>query len=234
MRHSNDRCPARGSRPVGKAALEELEGRRLMSAATGISDLAAARPSGSEFVYVESNNPEPGQNAVIALLAQPVGWVAAADRQIPDRRHGVRQRDARTGAGRLRPGGGRQPRRAIPVRGQPGERLDRGLPRPRGRPVCSGSARTRSGGTQPVSVGLAGDHLYVANRGDCRCRATPRRSPRTTPRSPCTPTRASPVPGSTVTLPIGLSPAQTLISRDGRFVFGDNFAIPGTTPPLAR
>jgi 6-phosphogluconolactonase (cycloisomerase 2 family) len=37
-----------------------------------------------------------------------------------------------------------------------------------------------------------------------------------------------------VTLPLGLSPAQTLISRDGRFLFGDNFAIPGTTPPLAQ
>ena len=40
----------------------------------------------------------------------------------------------------------------------------------------------------------------------------------------------SPVPGSTVTLPVGLSPAQARVSRDGRFVFGDNFAIPGTTP----
>jgi hypothetical protein len=37
-----------------------------------------------------------------------------------------------------------------------------------------------------------------------------------------------------VTLPLGLSPAQTLISRDGRFLFGNNFAIPGTTPPSAR
>ena len=71
MRHLNDRYTARGSPPVGKAALEELEGRRLMSAATGISDLAASRPAGSEFVYVESNNPEPGQNAVIALRRNP-------------------------------------------------------------------------------------------------------------------------------------------------------------------
>src|SRR5205814_2180430 len=44
----------------------------------------------------------------------------------------------------------------------------------------------------------------------------------------------SPIPGSTVTLPVGLSPAQALISRDGRFIFGDNFAIPGTNPPLAQ
>ena len=35
-------------------------------------------------------------------------------------------------------------------------------------------------------------------------------------------------------LPLGLSPSQTLISPDGRFVFGDNFAIPGTHPPLGN
>ena len=38
------------------------------------------------------------------------------------------------------------------------------------------------------------------------------------------------VSGSTVDFPLGLSPTQVLASPDGKFVFADNFAIPGTTP----
>src|SRR5258708_6807610 len=52
------------------ARFEPLEPRRMMSA-SGLSDLGPSHDVGAEFVYVESNNPQPGQNAVIALRRHP-------------------------------------------------------------------------------------------------------------------------------------------------------------------
>jgi len=57
-------------RPGSPAGLESLEPRRLMSA-SGLSDPGPRHGVGAEFVYVESNNPQPGQNAVIALRRNP-------------------------------------------------------------------------------------------------------------------------------------------------------------------
>src|SRR6266404_7996726 len=69
MWSGTQRIDSRGG--LGRSARwEELETRTLMSA-TGPSDLAPAHATGSEFVYVESNNPEPGHNAVIALRRNP-------------------------------------------------------------------------------------------------------------------------------------------------------------------
>src|SRR5207237_6162184 len=91
-----------------------------------------------------------------------------------------------------------------------------------------------SGGTQPVSLGLSGHHLYVVNRGDALQNQTATIAPNYTGFNVGEDGSLTPVAGSTVTLPIGLSPSQDLISPDGKFLFGENFAIPGTTPPLAQ
>ena len=59
----------RDGSPTGaaeKARVETLERRDLMSAASQAASIRAPH-SGPEFVYVESNNPQPGQNAVLAF-----------------------------------------------------------------------------------------------------------------------------------------------------------------------
>jgi DNA-binding beta-propeller fold protein YncE len=86
---------------------------------------------------------------------------------------------------------------------------------------------------QPDSLGIAGRRLYVTNRGDATA-AGPNNVP---PANPGTvaPTLTgftinaggslSPLPDSTVTFPVGTVPSQSLISRDGRFVFEDVFGV---------
>src|SRR6478752_7649013 len=69
------KCAAPGA-PAGLTArFEELERRALMSA-SGLSDLGPSHGDGrgvggAEFVYVESNNPQSGENAVIAVRRNP-------------------------------------------------------------------------------------------------------------------------------------------------------------------
>lgn len=211
---------------------EMLESRTLMSAG-GHSDLGPAHGNAGEFVYTESNNPEPGQNAVIALKRN------AADGSL--RQVGTFATGG-TGLANVTQGLG------------PDDSDQEVIASPDGRLLFAvnqgsnsiavfrirenGSLRRvgtyDSGGTQPVSLGLSGDHLYVANRGDALQNQTATIAPNYTAFNVGEHGALSPIPGSTVTLPIGLSPAQTLISHDGRFLFGDNFAIPGTTPPLGQ
>src|SRR5258706_15763429 len=214
------------------ARFEPLEPRRMMSA-SGLSDLGPSHDVGAEFVYVESNNPQPGQNAVIALRRNPS---TGALRQVGTFATGG------TGFGNATQGLG------------PDDSDQEVIASPDGRLLFAvnqgsdsiavfsirengGLRRVRtfgSGGTQPVSLGLAGSHLYVANRGDALQGHAATIAPNYTAFNVADDGTLTPVPGSTVTLPLGLSPAQTLITRDGKFLFGDNFAIPGTTPPLAQ
>lgn len=215
--------------------IENMESRTLMSAAglSALADLGPHHGSGAEYVYVESNNPQLGQNAVIAFRRN------AADgslRQIGKfLTHG-------TGFGNVTQGLG------------PDDSDQEVISSPDGRllfAVNQGSnsiavfrirdnGRLRrvgtfdSGGTQPVSLGLSGSRLYVVNRGDALQGQTATIAPNYTAFRVHEDGALSPIAGSTVTLPVGLSPAQALISRDGRFLFGDNFAIPGTPPPLGQ
>jgi len=204
--------------------MEPLESRRLLSAAPSVP---------GEFVYVESNNPAPGQNAVIALQRDPAN---GSLQQVGSFSTGG------TGFGNVTQGLG------------PDDSDQEVIASPDARflfAVNQGSNSIAvfrihrdgalhrigtfdSGGTQPVSLGLSGDHLYVANRGDALQGHTATIAPNYTAFTVRNNGELAAVPGSTVTLPLGLSPSQTLISRDGRFFFGDNFAIPGTSPGLAQ
>ncbi|HSV15615.1 MAG TPA: beta-propeller fold lactonase family protein [Tepidisphaeraceae bacterium] len=85
-----------------------------------------------------------------------------------------------------------------------------------------------SNGVQPVSLGVDGDKTYVTNRGDEIQGQTGTVSGNYTGFLMHSDGSLTPIANSTITLPVGLSPAQSLISRTGRFVFGDNF----TPPPL--
>ena len=87
-----------------------------------------------------------------------------------------------------------------------------------------------SGGVQPDSVGIAGNKLYVSNRGD---------STTANPAGTVVPNitgfriggngalRA--IRGTTVTFPTGTSPSQNLITPNGKLLFSDVFGVPGGT-----
>lgn len=202
------------------ARFESLETRRLMSAA-------------ATTVYVESNNPDAGQNAVIALRRDPAdGSLKQVGEFLTG---GTGQANATQGLG---PDDSDQEVIANPD-GRFLFAVNQGSDsiavfRIRGDGSLHRVGTFASGGTQPVSLGLSGDRLYVANRGDALQNQVATLAPNYTAFRVGANGALSPIPNSTVTLPLGLSPSQTLIARDGRFLFGDNFAIPGTTPPLAQ
>jgi 6-phosphogluconolactonase (cycloisomerase 2 family) len=83
-----------------------------------------------------------------------------------------------------------------------------------------------SGGVNPVSVGLAGDRLYVVNKNDdpMRPEVTSANFPNYTGFTVAADGTLTPIPDSTITLPSPTaSPSQALISRDQRFLFGADF-----------
>jgi 6-phosphogluconolactonase (cycloisomerase 2 family) len=88
-----------------------------------------------------------------------------------------------------------------------------------------------SGGVQPDSLGIAGDKLYVSNRGDSAVGHRGTVAPNITGFRVHESGALTPIPGSTVTFPVDTSPSQNLITPDGRFLFADIFAVPGSTAP---
>jgi 6-phosphogluconolactonase (cycloisomerase 2 family) len=226
------KCVVRPDAARSVACFEVLESRRLMSA-SALADFSLGHSHGSEFVYVESNNPQPGQNEVIALRRNPSN---GSLRQVGTFLTGG------TGFGNVTQGLGPDDSDQEVIASPDGRLLfavNQGSNsiavfhiRSNGRLDLVGTFD--SGGTQPVSLGLSGDHLYVANRGDALQNHTATIAPNYTAFDVGDDGALTPIPGSTITLPIGLSPAQTLIARNGKFLFGNNFAIPGTTPPLGQ
>jgi 6-phosphogluconolactonase (cycloisomerase 2 family) len=90
-----------------------------------------------------------------------------------------------------------------------------------------------SGGKQPVSLGLAANNtLVVVNKGDQNPGGSggTHRPNYTTFRISSGGTLHK-LAGSTVEVGAGSSPSQALISRDGKFVFGDNFLARPFVPP---
>jgi 6-phosphogluconolactonase (cycloisomerase 2 family) len=88
-----------------------------------------------------------------------------------------------------------------------------------------------SGGVQPDSLGIVGDKLYVSNRGDSAVGNPGTVAPNITGFRVHHDGSATPIAGSTVTFPVGTSPSQILIAPDGRLLFTDIFAVPGSTAP---
>jgi 6-phosphogluconolactonase (cycloisomerase 2 family) len=86
-----------------------------------------------------------------------------------------------------------------------------------------------SGGVQPDSIGIAGNKLYVSNRGDSAVGHPGTVAPNITGFRIDEDGALTPIKGATVTFPVGTSPSQNLISPDGRFLFADIFAVPGST-----
>jgi 6-phosphogluconolactonase (cycloisomerase 2 family) len=86
-----------------------------------------------------------------------------------------------------------------------------------------------SGGVQPDSLGIAGDKLYVSNRGDSAVGHPGTVAPNITGFRVSDDGSLTAIPGSTVTFPVDTSPSQNLITPDGRLLFADIFAVPGST-----
>lgn len=85
-----------------------------------------------------------------------------------------------------------------------------------------------SGGDQPVSVGVDGNRLYVANRGDASSTHPGTTTPGVTGFDINPDGSLTPVANSTVTFPVGTLATQTLVSRDGRFLFVEVGTLAGT------
>src|SRR5262249_19877452 len=86
-----------------------------------------------------------------------------------------------------------------------------------------------SGGVQPDSLGISGDRLFVSNRGDSALGHPGTVAPNITVFTIGADGSLIPIPNSTIAFPVDTSPSQNLISRDGRFLFADIFAVPGST-----
>lgn len=204
---------------LGAPVFEPLESRTMMSVTT---------------VYVESNNPNAGQNAVIALRRNP------SDGSLRE-------------IGTFLTGGTGQ---ANPTQGLgPDDSDQEVIASPNGRflfAINQGSDsvavfRIRhsgrlslvgafdSGGTQPASLTFADGRLYVTNRGNALQGTTATVAPNYTGFNVSEDGSLTPIPNSSVALPLELSPSQTLASPDGKLLFGDNFAIPtNPTPTLGN
>ena len=87
-----------------------------------------------------------------------------------------------------------------------------------------------SGGVQPDSVGIAGNKLYVSNRGDSTT-ANPAGTvvPNITGFRIYGDGSLRAIRRTTVTFPQGTSPSQNLITPNGKLLFSDVFGVPGGT-----
>jgi hypothetical protein len=206
------------TRPPARLCLEALERR----------DVPAPLGAGAATVFVETNNPDVGNNAVLAFergadgalheigsflthgtgqfnIPKVVGPDDSSQEVVatPDGRflYAVNQGSGTVAAFRIRADGGL---------------------------TFLGTFDT--GGVQPDSIGIVGDKLYVSDRGDSTAAQSGTAAPGLTGFTINGDGSLSPIPGSTVTFPVNTIASQTLISRDGRFVFEDLFAANGTPP----
>lgn len=214
--------------------LEEVEARLFLSAshldhARGVHH-PATHPA---YVYTESNDPDPGQNAILGYRRDPHDGSLTLIGTFPT-----------GGTGQANPGEAIGPddsdqevivssdRRFLLAVNQGSDSIAVFRIHHNGSLRLAGTFA--SGGVQPVSLGLSADHLYVANRGDSAVGHPGTVAPNYTAFRLSHDGKLRPIPNSTITFPIDTSPAQTLISRDGKFVFADTFAVPGSAAPLGN
>jgi DNA-binding beta-propeller fold protein YncE len=201
--------------------LEDLESRQLMSA----SPLSRQTAS---FIYTETDNSNPGQNAVIAYRQNANGQV----KQIGSFDTG--------GTGLANPQGLLGPDdsdkeviasadgRLLFAVNQGSNSIAVFHVNQNGTLALVNHAAISSGGTEPVSLSIANNRLYVVNRGD-EVQGQPGA---VAPTITVFNIRSNGVLtenwAATTTLPVGLSPSQLLISSTSRLAFLDTF----TPPPL--
>ncbi len=208
-------------RPLVFCGLETLESRRLMSATPTLQHATS-------FVYTETDNSNPGQNAVIAYKQNSQGQV----KQIGTFSTG--------GTGVANPQGLLGPDDSDKeVIASPDGRLLFAVNQgsnsiavfrvnPSGSLALVNHQAVSSGGTEPVSLSIGNGRLYVVNRGD----EVQGQAGAIAPTITVFNIRSNGVLtqdwAATTSLPVGLSPSQLLISSTSRLAFLDTF----TPPPL--
>jgi 6-phosphogluconolactonase (cycloisomerase 2 family) len=218
----------RSARPKSRKAslsIESMENRAVPAAHSlegvfSASSLDRHAHQSEEVVYVESNNPAPGQNAVLAFHRNPFNGSLTQFGTF-----------ATGGTGQLNvpkivgPDDGDQQVRAtadgkfLYAVNQGSNtiaafRIDRN-----GELDWIGTFD--SGGVQPDSIGIAGDHLYVANRGNAAAGVPGTVAPNITGFTINHDGSLTAIPNSIISFPVGTFVSQTLISRDGRFLFAE-------------
>jgi hypothetical protein len=219
----NARSPRNaGARPV-RLRLENLE-ERAVPASPHVSFLGnGSAQAAIATVYTESNNPESDHNAVLAFFRSAEGTLTQIGTFST---HGTGQVN-------------------LPKVVGPDDSSQEVVATPDGKflyAVNQGSDtiaafRIRrdgsldfidtfdSGGVQPDSIGIANGKLYVSNKGDATVVDPGTVAPTITGFSINANGSLSPIPNSTVTLPVGTVPSQNLISPNGKLLFSDIFGV---------
>lgn len=86
-----------------------------------------------------------------------------------------------------------------------------------------------SGGVQPDSIGIAGAHVYVANRGDAGQGNPGTVAPNVTGFDVTDDGSLAAIPGAVVSFPIGTLVTQTLVAKQNRFLFVDVASLSGAS-----
>ena len=217
-------------------AVAILSAALTLSVATTASAAPKKKGPTTNVVYITSNNPTPGQNAVLAFkrdetdgsltlfghfLTGGTGFYNSNERLGPDDsdQELIIDPDRRllfavnSGSDTIAVFDIHRDGRLTQVKGSP-------FP---------------SGGVNPVSLGLSGDQLYVVNKGSVDPGQTPGPDvslPNYTGFRVAGNGHLSRIPHSTHEVGAGADPTQALISPDGNLLFGtDLFAIPFPPPP---
>ncbi len=201
--------------------LETLESRQLMST-------AALAKHATSFVYTETDNSNPGQNAVIAFRqsangqltqigAFDTGGTGVADAQ------GLLGPDDSDKEVIASPNG-----RLLFAVNQGSNSVAVFRVRSNGSLVLVNDTAVSSEGTEPVSLSIADNRLYVVNRGDELQGQQGAIAPSITVFDIHSSGVLTPDFADTTVLPVGLSPSQLLINTTSTLAFLDTF----TPPPL--
>jgi 6-phosphogluconolactonase (cycloisomerase 2 family) len=203
--------------------LEAMDNRDVPSASPFADGGSGTPPA---VVYTESNNPTTGQNAVLAYLRDGSGQL----HQIGSFATG--------GTGQLNvpkivgPDDGDQQVR-VTADGRLLFAVNEGSDSVTAFRIRHDGGLERvgvfaSGGTQPDSIGIAGDHLYVANRGNAAAGVPGTVAPNVTAFDINRDGTLTAIPNSTITFPVGTFVTQTLVSPDNRFLFVEAATLEGT------
>jgi 6-phosphogluconolactonase (cycloisomerase 2 family) len=211
----------RTKRSLAFCGLETLESRQLMSASPSSQHAIS-------FVYTETDNSNPGQNAVVAYRQNSQGQLTQIGSFLTGgtgvaNSQGLLGPDDSDKEVIASPDGrfvfavnqGSNSVSAFRVHGDGSLRL-------------VDDTAVSSGGTEPVSLSIADGRLYVVNRGDEVQGQTGSIAPTITVFNIRRNGALTQDVADTTTLPVGLSPSQLLISSNGRLAFLDTF----TPPPL--
>lgn len=211
----------RKKRSSGFCGVETLESRQLLSVVPGFAPATS-------FVYTETDNSDPGQNAVIAYQRSADGQST----EIGSFKTG--------GTGVANPQGLLGPfdsdKEVIASPGghylfavnQGSNSIAEFKVNSDGSLGLINGAAISSGGTEPVSLSIADGRLYVVNRGDEIQGQSGSLAPSITVFDIGHHEVLTQNLADTTTLPVGLSPSQILISSTSDLAFVDTF----TPPPL--